>query len=94
MVLSFLRVKIVLSKKHATLSKSSTKAGYRAMASTTCEVMWILKVLKDLNLDGLVPVTLCCDYKYDIQIAANLVMHEKTKHFGINVHLVSEKVAS
>ncbi|GJY82599.1 ribonuclease H-like domain-containing protein [Tanacetum coccineum] len=29
-----------------------------------------------------------------IQIAANPVMHEKTKHFDIDVHLVREKVAS
>ncbi|GKB13563.1 ribonuclease H-like domain-containing protein [Tanacetum coccineum] len=82
------------SRKHATLSKSSAKAEYRAMASVTCEIMWILKVLKDLSLDGLVPVTLFCDIKSDIQIAANPVMHEKTKHFDIDVHLVREKVAS
>ncbi|GJW09622.1 ribonuclease H-like domain-containing protein [Tanacetum coccineum] len=51
------------SKKHATLSKSSTEAEYRAMASATCEVMWVLKVLQDLGQDGLVPVTLFCDNK-------------------------------
>ncbi|GJX77135.1 putative ribonuclease H-like domain-containing protein [Tanacetum coccineum] len=66
----------------------------RAMASATCEIMWILKVLKDLGLDGLVPVTLFCDIKSAIQIDANPVMHEKTKHFDIDVHLVREKVAS
>ncbi|GKC42291.1 ribonuclease H-like domain-containing protein [Tanacetum coccineum] len=37
------------SKKHATLSKSSAEAEYRAMASTTCEVIWVLKILKDLE---------------------------------------------
>ncbi|GJR17190.1 putative reverse transcriptase domain-containing protein [Tanacetum coccineum] len=82
------------SKKKATLSKSSAEAEYRAMASATCEVMWILKVLKDLGLDGLVLVTLFCDNKSAIQIAANPVMHEITKHFDIDVHLVREKVAS
>ncbi|GJR63746.1 ribonuclease H-like domain-containing protein [Tanacetum coccineum] len=34
------------------------------------------------------------DNKSAIQIAANPVMHEKTKHFNIDVHLVREKVAS
>nr|GEU84888.1 hypothetical protein [Tanacetum cinerariifolium] len=29
-----------------------------------------------------------------IQIASNLVMHEKTKHFDIDVHLIREKLAS
>ncbi|GJV27384.1 ribonuclease H-like domain-containing protein [Tanacetum coccineum] len=82
------------SKKQATLSKSSAEAEYRAMASATCEIMWILKLLQDLDLDGLAPVTLFCDNKSAIQIAANPVMHEKTKHFDIDVHLVREKVAS
>ncbi|GKA43254.1 hypothetical protein Tco_0735978 [Tanacetum coccineum] len=88
--LDWAKCPMTISKKHATLSKSSAEAGYRAMSSTTCEVMWILNVLKDLNVDGLIPVTLFCDYKSAIQIVVNPVMHEKTKHFCINVHLVSE----
>ncbi|GJV29475.1 ribonuclease H-like domain-containing protein [Tanacetum coccineum] len=66
----------------------------RSIASTTCEDMWILKILKDLGLDKLTHVTLYHDNKSAIQIAANRVMHEKTKHFDIDVHLVREKVAS
>nr|GEV89718.1 ribonuclease H-like domain-containing protein [Tanacetum cinerariifolium] len=31
------------SKKHATLSKSSTEAEYRSMASASCEIIWIQK---------------------------------------------------
>ncbi|GJX04949.1 ribonuclease H-like domain-containing protein [Tanacetum coccineum] len=82
------------SKKQVTLSKSSAEAEYRAMASSTYEIMWIFKVLKDLGLKDLVLVALHCDNKYAIQIAANPVMHEKTKHFDIDVHLVRKKVAS
>ncbi|GKG09959.1 hypothetical protein Tco_0338705, partial [Tanacetum coccineum] len=52
--------------------------------------------MKQANIvqDGLAPVTLFCDNKSAIQIAANPVMHEKTKHFDIDVHLIREKVAS
>ncbi|GJR24425.1 ribonuclease H-like domain-containing protein [Tanacetum coccineum] len=82
------------SKKQTTLSKSSAEAEYRAMASATCEVMWVLKILKDLGQNDLTPVALYCDNKSAIQIAANPIMHEKTKHFHIDVHLVREKVAS
>ncbi|GKC98954.1 ribonuclease H-like domain-containing protein, partial [Tanacetum coccineum] len=39
-------------------------------------------------------VHLYCDGTSGIQIAANPVFHEKTKHFEIDVHLVREKVAS
>ena len=83
------------SKKQATLSRSSAEAEYRAMASATCEIMWIVKILKDFGVtENLLPIDLCCDNKSAIQIAANPVMHEKTKHFDIDVHLVREKVAS
>ncbi|GJR83506.1 putative RNA-directed DNA polymerase [Tanacetum coccineum] len=82
------------SKKQATLSKSSAEAEYRAMTFATCEVMWVLKILKDLGQSDLTPVALFCDNKSVIQIATNPLMHEKTKHFDIDVHLVREKVAS
>jgi hypothetical protein len=83
------------SKKQNTLSRFSAEAEYRSMASVTCEIMWILKILRDLGvMDNLLPVKLCCDNKSAMQIAANPVMHEKTKHFDIDVHLIREKVAS
>ncbi|GKC84745.1 ribonuclease H-like domain-containing protein [Tanacetum coccineum] len=81
------------NKKHATLSRSSTETEYRSMAAATCEVMWIVKIMNDLNVNNLISADLYCDNKFAIQIVANLVMHEKIKHFDIDVHLVREKVA-
>ncbi|GKB85255.1 putative RNA-directed DNA polymerase [Tanacetum coccineum] len=68
--------------------KSSAEAKYRCLAST------IINLLKDLGVEGMLPVPLYCDSTSAIQIAANHVFHEKTKHFKIDVHLVREKVAS
>ncbi|GKC15487.1 ribonuclease H-like domain-containing protein [Tanacetum coccineum] len=80
------------SKKQNTLSKSSTEAEYRALASVTSEVIWILKFLKDLKIKNLLPVDLHCDSNSAIKIAANLVFHERTKHLEIDLHFVREKV--
>ncbi|GJZ98145.1 ribonuclease H-like domain-containing protein, partial [Tanacetum coccineum] len=76
------------------LKLAPAEAEYRCMAFTTCEIIWIVKILGDYGMNDLVPMDLYGDNKSAIQIAANLVMHEKTKHFDIDVHLVREKVAS
>ncbi|GKA24628.1 ribonuclease H-like domain-containing protein [Tanacetum coccineum] len=80
------------SKKQNTLSKSSTEAEYRAFASVTSEVIWILKILKDLNIENLLPISLHCDSNSAIKIAANPVFHERTKHLEIDLHFVRERV--
>ncbi|GKC52068.1 putative RNA-directed DNA polymerase [Tanacetum coccineum] len=78
------------SKKQNTLSKSSSEAEYRALASVISEVVWILKILKDLKLQNLLPVELYCDSNPAIKIAANPIFHERTKHLEIDLHFVRE----
>nr|GEX36153.1 ribonuclease H-like domain-containing protein [Tanacetum cinerariifolium] len=76
-----------ISKKQATMSKSSAEVEYRSMAAATCKIIWIVKVMKDLNVDNLLLVELHCNNKFAMQIAANPVMHEKTNHFDLYVLL-------
>ncbi|GJY18709.1 ribonuclease H-like domain-containing protein, partial [Tanacetum coccineum] len=85
---------VTRSKRQATLSKSSAEAEYTSMASTTCEIMWIVKIMGEFGISDVVHAELFCDNKSAIQIAANPVMHEKIKKFDIDVHFVREKVAS
>ncbi|GKA70124.1 putative RNA-directed DNA polymerase [Tanacetum coccineum] len=82
------------SKKQSTLSKSSAEAEYRSMASATCEVIWLSNLLGDMGVKNLLPVVMYYDNSSTLQIAANPVFHEKSKHFEIDVHLVREKVSS
>ncbi|GJX75441.1 hypothetical protein Tco_0314036, partial [Tanacetum coccineum] len=84
----------VKSKKQTTISRSSTESEYRCLASTTCEIIWIAKFLKDIDIEGLFPVNLYCDSSSTIQIAANRVFLEKTKHFEIDLHMVRENVST
>ncbi|GJY28655.1 hypothetical protein Tco_0404422 [Tanacetum coccineum] len=65
------------SKKQATISRSLSEAEYRCLASTTCELILVVKVLKDLEVDSLLRVDLYCDSSSAIQIAANPVFYEK-----------------
>nr|GEV70187.1 ribonuclease H-like domain-containing protein [Tanacetum cinerariifolium] len=81
------------SKKQSTLFRSSAEAKYRSIASATCKVIWLSNLLGDMGVKNLLPIVMYCDNSSALQIAANPVFHEKTKHFEIDVHLVREKVA-
>lgn len=81
------------SKKQATISRSSSEAEYRALASTVCEVQWITFILEDLQTPMQKPAVLFCDNKSAVAMAENHVFHEKTKHIEIDCHLVREKVS-
>ncbi|GJZ54512.1 ribonuclease H-like domain-containing protein, partial [Tanacetum coccineum] len=91
------------SKKQAVVSRSSTEAEYKAMCNVCCEVLWIRKVLTDLQVNISLSVEMFCGNSSAIQIAANPVLHERSawlmgecwkaagkpslKHIGLGVFL-------
>ncbi|KAJ0558902.1 putative RNA-directed DNA polymerase [Helianthus annuus] len=81
------------SKKQSVVARSTAEAEYRAMCSATCEIMWILNILKELHIKCELPVKLFCDSQSAISIALNPVFHERTKHFEIDLHFLREKIA-
>nr|GEX13163.1 putative ribonuclease H-like domain-containing protein [Tanacetum cinerariifolium] len=80
------------SKKQTVVARSSAEAEYRAMASVTCEIMWLVNLFRDLKLNISKPVTIFCDNKAAIQIASSLVFHDRTKHFEIDLHFIRDKI--
>lgn len=61
------------------MSRSLAEAEYRSMATTTCEIVWIVGILKDMGVELKLPAILHCDNKAAMQIAANPLYHERTK---------------
>ncbi|GKA68725.1 ribonuclease H-like domain-containing protein [Tanacetum coccineum] len=72
--------------------KNSPRRGNKAMNSVTCEVIQIMKILNELNVKVSLPVTINYDNSSEIQIATNLVFHQRTKHFEIKLVFLREKV--
>ena len=62
------------------------------MASTTCEVTWLLYLLKDLHVSHDKPVLMYCDNQAALHISANPVFHERSKHIEADCHIVRNRV--
>jgi hypothetical protein len=73
------------SKKQAVVSRSSTEAELRALATTTAEIIWIRWLLADLAISCDSPTLLHCDNIGAIQICHDPVKCELTKHIGVDV---------
>nr|KYP65008.1 Copia protein [Cajanus cajan] len=80
------------SKKQSTVSRSSTEAEYRALASVACELQWLKYVADDLCLQIPLPFPTFCDNQSAIQLAKNPSFHERTKHIEVDCHLIRAKI--
>ena len=80
------------SKKQTVVARSSAESEYRAMAHTTCELVWLKHLLEELGFPQTTPMSLLCDNQATVHIASNPVFHERTKHIEVNCHFVREKM--
>lgn len=79
-------------KKQNTVARSSAEAEYRSMASAVCELSWLFHLLKEMHISIPTPIPLYCDNTSALHIAENPVLHERTKHIELDIHLVRDKV--
>jgi len=80
------------SKKQSIVSRSSSEAEYRALATTSCEIQWISYILHDLCIQLDPPLVLYCDNQAARHIAQNPSFHERTKHIDIDCHVIRERL--
>ncbi|KAL5840897.1 hypothetical protein ACOSQ3_013582 [Xanthoceras sorbifolium] len=77
-------------KKQDCVSKSSTEAEYRAMSAACSEVVWLRGLLSELGFPQIDPTLLYGDNTSAIQITANPVYHEHTKHIEVDCHYIRD----
>uniref|UniRef100_A0A2N9IRW0 BED-type domain-containing protein n=1 Tax=Fagus sylvatica TaxID=28930 RepID=A0A2N9IRW0_FAGSY len=80
------------AKKQLTVSRSSTEAEYRALASALAKLCWLRTLVKDLGIFLSDPPILWCDNVSALAIASNPVFHARTKHIEVDFHFIRERV--
>jgi hypothetical protein len=69
------------------------EAEYMAAFLAVQEVVWLKRVLNEMDLDYGQPVPLLIDNQSAIRLAKNPMYHKRSKHIEIKWHWLREKVA-
>ncbi|RVW17358.1 Retrovirus-related Pol polyprotein from transposon RE2 [Vitis vinifera] len=80
------------SKKQYTISRSSTEAEYRNLANLVLELTWIQSLLTKLRIHVPKSPVIWCDNLSIVKLAANPILHARTKHMKLDLYFVRERV--
>ena len=80
------------SEKQHVVSRSSTEAKFRGLASAITELIWIHSLLCELNVTLLAASNLLCDNISTILLAANPILHTWIKHFELDLHFIHDSI--
>jgi hypothetical protein len=94
-VLFFLNDNLVTwqSQKQRVVALSSCEAEYIAATTTTCQGIWLSRLLAEFKGDeGAEPFTLKIDNQSAIQLSRNPVFHDRSKHINTKFHFIRQCV--
>jgi hypothetical protein len=78
------------SKKQSVVAHSTAEAEYIAAYVAAKQLIWLRKMLNDLDFDQRSPTKLFCDNTSAIAISKNSVFHDRTKHMKIKFHAIRQ----
>ena len=80
------------SRKQSSVALSTAEAEYIALSSATQEVMWLRRLLSELNCAPQEATVMNEDNQSAIAMAQNTVFHGRSKHIDLRHHFVREQV--
>jgi hypothetical protein len=80
------------SKKQKVVALSSAEAEFRGMAKGLFELLWIRRLLTELEFAPTSEMELFCYNKSAIAISHDPVQHDRTKHVEVDRHFIKENL--
>eukprot|EP00253_Pinus_taeda_P031310 PITA_31310 len=80
------------SRKQKSVALSSCEAEYMATSTTSCEAIWLRKLLVNLFKRNMEATRIMCDNQSCIELSENSVIHDRSKHIDIWCHFVRDCV--
>jgi hypothetical protein len=82
------------NKKQNMVTVSITKAEFRGVVKDICELLWLQRLLTELDFEPTNEIKLFYDNKAVIDIFHNLVQYDRTKHIEVDKYFIREKIDS
>eukprot|EP00253_Pinus_taeda_P003364 PITA_03364 len=83
----------ILVQQEAEINSTKfSKAKYMAAITTTCEAIWIRKLLVSLLRKRMEATKVYCDNRSCIKLSENPVFHDRSKHIDICCHFIRDFV--
>ena len=80
------------SKKQPIVALSTAEAEYAAATTTTCQAIWMRRMLRSLCQEQVKGTMIYCDNSSTIALSKNSVFHKRTKHIDTKFHYIRELV--
>jgi hypothetical protein len=80
------------NKKQASIALSFAEAECMATSTTSCEAIWVRKLLAGLFDLELEPTIIYCDNESCIKLSKNPMFHDRSEHIEIRYHFVRDRV--
>jgi hypothetical protein len=80
------------SRKQSNIALGIAEAKYIVACSTSCEAIWLRKLLTSLFDLAMEATMILCDNQTCIKMTENLVFHDRLKHIEIRYHYIRDMV--
>ncbi|KAL4287142.1 hypothetical protein AHAS_Ahas19G0156600 [Arachis hypogaea] len=80
--------------KQQAVNRSSIEVEFRTLAAMQSKLVWTQNLLHKLNIQILIVPIIYCDNQSTYLLATNPILHNKFKHFELDLHFVREHVTN